>query len=73
VRVRAAHRDNARRELRQPQWLLIEWPEGDDEPLKYWLSTLSEDTPRTHGVRAKMRWRIERDYQDLKQDLDCSL
>ena len=38
VRVRAAHRDQLRNELREPQWLLIEWPEGDDEPMKYWLS-----------------------------------
>lgn len=70
VRVRAAHRDSWRRELRPPQWLLIEWPEGDSEPLKYWLSTLREDTSLERMVyEAKMRWRIERDYQDLKQDL----
>ena len=70
VRVRAAHRDDQRDELREPQWLLIEWPEGHDEPLKYWLSTLPEDTPLQRMVfEAKMRWRIERDYQDLKQDL----
>ena len=70
VRVRAAHRDNLRNELREPQWLLIEWPEGDSEPLKYWLSTLAEETPLARMVyEAKMRWRIERDYQDLKQDL----
>ena len=70
VRVRAAHRDEQRSELREPQWLLIEWPEGHDEPLKYWLSTLPEVTPLERMVyEAKMRWRIERDYQDLKQDL----
>lgn len=70
VRVRVAHRDNKRTELRAPQWLLIEWPAGHKEPMKYWLSTLSEDTPIERMVlEAKMRWRIERDYQDLKQDL----
>jgi SRSO17 transposase len=70
VRVRAAHRDEQRSELREPQWLLIEWPDGHDEPMKYWLSTLPEDTPLQRMVyEAKMRWRIERDYQDLKQDL----
>ncbi len=70
VRVRAAHRDNLRDALREPEWLLVEWPEGDAEPLKYWLSTLPEDTPLQRMVfEAKMRWRIERDYQDLKQDL----
>ena len=67
ARVRAAHRDEQRSE---PQWLLIEWPGGHDEPLKYWLSTLPEDTPLERMVyEAKMRWRIEREYQDLKQDL----
>ncbi len=45
-------------------------PKGDTEPLKYWLSTLPEDRPLTRMVyAAKMRWRIERDDQDLKQDL----
>ncbi len=70
VRVRAAHRDHLRDEVRAPEWLLIEWPKGDTEPLKYWLSTLPEDMPLQRMVfEAKMRWRIERDYQDLKQDL----
>ena len=70
VRVRAAHRDEKRRELRPEQWALIEWPEGHKEPMKYWLSTLAEDVPLERMVlETKMRWRIERDYQDLKQDL----
>jgi SRSO17 transposase len=70
VRVRAAHRDSWRDELRESEWLLIEWPKGDPEPLKYWLSTLPEDMPLPRMVfETKMRWRIERDYQDLKQDL----
>jgi SRSO17 transposase len=70
VRVHAAHRDDQRSELRPEQWALIEWPEGHKEPMKYWLSTLPEDMPLQRMVlEAKMRWRIERDYQDLKQDL----
>jgi SRSO17 transposase len=70
VRVRVAHREHLRDEQRPSEWLLVEWPEGHDEPMKYWLSTLSEDTPLERMVyEAKMRWRIERDYQDLKQDL----
>ena len=70
VRVHAAHRDDERTELRPEQWALIEWPEGHMEPMKYWLSTLPEDMPLQRMVlEAKMRWRIERDYQDLKQDL----
>jgi SRSO17 transposase len=52
------------------EWLLIEWPEGEDEPTKYWLSTLPEDISFRDLVDiAKLRWRIERDYQDLKQEV----
>jgi SRSO17 transposase len=70
VRVRAAHRDYWLSEARQPEWLLIEWPEGDKEPTKYWLSTLPEDIGFERLVElAKLRWRIERDYQELKQEL----
>ena len=70
LRLRVAHREHLREEQRQPEWLLIEWPPGHAEPMKYWLSTLGEDTPLQRLVyEAKMRWRIERDYQDLKQDL----
>ena len=53
-----------------PEWLLIEWPEGEAEPTKYWLSTLPENISFTQLVDlAKLRWRIERDYQELKQEL----
>ena len=70
VRVRAAHRDHVRAQQRPEQWALIEWPEGHKEPMKYWLCTLPQDMPIERMVlEAKMRWRIERDYQDLKQDL----
>jgi hypothetical protein len=56
--------------LRPEQWLLVEWPASDAEPSKYFLSTLPEDTPINELVGvAHQRWRIERDYQDLKQDL----
>jgi len=52
------------------EWLLIEWPEGEKEPTKYWLSTLPEDTPLDVLVdTAKLRWRIERDYEELKSEL----
>ncbi|WP_133670934.1 IS701 family transposase [Burkholderia pseudomallei] len=69
VRVRASHRDYWRAAPRAEEWLLIEWPTGELEPTKYWLSTLSGDTPMDRLVHvAKMRWRIERDYQDLKQE-----
>lgn len=70
LRVRPAHRDPRRQTPRPPEWLLIEWPAGEDEPSKYWLSTLPADTPLEDLVAAaKGRWRIERDYQELKQEL----
>jgi SRSO17 transposase len=70
VRVRAAHGDHQRSQLRPEEWLLIEWPEGHKEPMKYWLSTLGQEVPLQRMVfEAKMRWRIERDYQDLKQEV----
>jgi SRSO17 transposase len=52
------------------EWLLMEWPEDEAEPTKYWLSTLPPDISFEALVdRTKLRWRIERDYQDLKQEL----
>ena len=52
------------------EWLLIEWPEGEDEPTKYWLSTLPKNIAFRDLVdAAKLRWRIERDYQELKQEV----
>src|ERR671939_1728222 len=69
VRVRAAHRDYWLGELRPQEWLLIEWPEGEKEPTKYWFSTLPEEIGFARLVeRAKLRWRIERDYQELTQE-----
>ena len=57
-------------ELLLQEWLLIEWPEGDAEPAKYWLSTLPADISFRQLVDfAKLRWRIERDYQELKQEV----
>jgi SRSO17 transposase len=70
VRVRAAHRDYNLTAARPEEWLLIEWPKGEAEPIKYWLSTLAEKISLTRLVDlTKLRWRIERDYQDLKQEI----
>ena len=64
-----AHRDYLGTEMRAEEWLLIEWPEGDAEPLKYFLSTAPDDATLEQIVFVtKMRWRIERDYQELKQE-----
>jgi hypothetical protein len=70
VRVRVAHRDYWLAASRPEEWLLIEWPDGEKEPIKYWLSTLPEDVAFRELVDiAKLRWRIERDYQELKQEV----
>jgi SRSO17 transposase len=51
-------------------WLICEWPADTEQPSKYWLSNLPADTPVIDLVRlAKMRWRIEHDYRELKDAL----
>jgi len=70
VRVRAAHHDYMLTESRPEEWLLVEWPEAEKEPTKYWLSTLPHNIAFRELVDvAKLRWRIERDYQELKQEV----
>jgi SRSO17 transposase len=67
LRVRPAHRDEKRHEPRDFEWLIAEWPKGENEPTKFWLSTMPSDTSQEQLIRlAKLRWRIERDYQELK-------
>ena len=70
VRVRPAHRDYWRAEAHAEEWLLIEWPKGETQPTKYWLSTLPAEISLAGLARmAKHRWIIERDYEELKQEL----
>ena len=70
VRVHVAHPDYRLSESRPEEWLLIEWPKGEKEPTKYWLSTLPEDISFHRLVdHAKLRCRIEHDYRDLKQEV----
>lgn len=70
VRVRSAHRDYEKAEPHAEEWLLIEWPKGEAEPAKYWVSTLPSTTSLKALVKmTKHRWIIERDYEELKQEL----
>lgn len=70
LRVRPAHRDESRSQPHPEEWLLIEWPQTESEPTKYWISTLPENLSLKRLVYiAKHRWIIERDYQELKQEL----
>jgi SRSO17 transposase len=66
-RVRPAHQDYLRETPRAQEWLLIEWPEAESVPTKYYLSTLRQQTSlRKLVYAAKGRWPIERDYEELK-------
>ncbi|SRR5579883_745876 len=70
VRVRMAHRHSVGAPPGDELWLVYEWPSDEDEPTKFWLSTLPAKTPLKQLVRlAKLRWRVERDYQELKQEI----
>jgi SRSO17 transposase len=69
VRVRVGHSQLLPEALLE-EWLLIEWPKGEAEPTKYWLSTLPADISFRELVDfTKLRWRVERDYQELKQEV----
>ena len=70
LRVRAAKREPGRREERPLEWLLIEWPTTEAAPIKFWLCNLPAGTRITKIVNlAQMRWRVERDYEELKGEL----
>jgi SRSO17 transposase len=71
VRVRTAHRwRKGLREAPREEWLIAEWPEGRDEPSGYWISNLPADTaPERLARLARLRWKIELDYKQLKGEL----
>jgi SRSO17 transposase len=69
-RVRPAHRDYWRSAPREEEWLVIEWPASAAEPTKYWLSNAPPTAPAEDLVRLiKLRWRIERDFEELKDEI----
>src|SRR5437764_11177016 len=73
VRVRVAHRDYWLADSRPKEWLLIEWPDGKNEPIKYWLSTLPEDVSFRHlGDIAKLRRRVPGHYQELQPEAELA-
>ena len=70
VRVRSAHDRDAATQTVPEEWLLIEWLDDEKAPTKFWLSTLDESVTFAHLVHmTKLRWRIERDYLELKQEI----
>lgn len=71
LRVRAAN-DWEKRTPFPPreEWLIIEWPAGRNKPTDYWLSNLPADIePERLARLARMRWKIELDYKQLKGEL----
>lgn len=70
MRVHPSHRDYWRTEPHPEEWLLVEWPRDADAPTHYWLTNLPRHTSMKQLVHfTKLRWRIERDYQELKSEL----
>ena len=70
LRVRCAHQHGRGKTPGAEEWLLCEWPDDESAPTKFWLSTLPADTSLKQLVRfAKLRWRVERDYQELKGEV----
>ena len=70
VRVRTAHKHDRGRPPGPEEWFLYEWPPDEAEPTKFWLSNLPASTLLKDLVRlAKLRWRVERDYQELKEEI----
>jgi SRSO17 transposase len=71
LRVRALKRwENGAEQEPREEWLICEWPEDADGPSDYWISNLPADTPPERLARlARMRWKIELDYKQLKGEL----
>src|ERR1039458_4514093 len=70
VRVIAAHRTTRDPQAPREEWLIIEWPEGHEQPSDYWISNLPADTePEQLARLARLRWMIELDYKQLKGEL----
>jgi len=70
VRVIAAHPVTDDRQPPREEWLIVEWPEGHDEPSDYWISNLPAGTePERLARLARLRWMIELDYKQLKGEL----
>jgi SRSO17 transposase len=70
VRVRAAHNVPGQQGPPREEWLIAEWPQGAAEALDYWISNLPVDaTPERLARLARLRWKIELDYRQLKGEL----
>jgi SRSO17 transposase len=69
-RVKVAHDDGTDPRNRAAEWLVIEWPEGELKPTKFFLTTLRRSMSKKHVVRTiKERWKVERTYEEMKSEL----
>lgn len=70
VRVKTTHDEGVRLDDGEPLWLVIEWPDTEDAPDSFTLTTLPRRMSRKQIVRLlKERWRVERMFEDLKGEL----
>ena len=74
LRTRQLRGPQAPREAGAPPgpcvWLLAEWPRGEKTPTRFWLASLPPETSKSALVwLAKLRWRVERDYQEMKSEV----
>src|SRR5206468_7212402 len=70
VRIRTAHNHTIGGVPGKEQWLLCEWPVDEAAPTRFWLSNLPSKTSLPALARlAKLRWPVERDYQEMKQEI----
>lgn len=70
LRISAAHPVTRDKHAPRSEWLIIEWPEGAEQPNDYWISNLPDDAePEQLARLARMRWQIELDYRQLKGEL----
>ncbi|MSR47132.1 MAG: IS701 family transposase [Planctomycetes bacterium] len=70
ARIRVAHRDQLRSQAYPEEWILMEWPSEAEAPTKFWLSSALADVHLEELVTlVKLRWRIERDYEEMKDEL----
>lgn len=70
LRVRPAELHTKGRPPDEEHWLICEWPEGESAPSKFHLSSLPASTSVKQLIRLmKLRWRVERDYQELKGEI----
>lgn len=70
LRVRTSHGHAAGKAPGSEVWLMWAWPKGKEKPEKFWLSNLPATTSLKRLVHlAKLRWRVERDYQEMKGEV----